>query len=348
MVRACAGGAGPPRAGSGPRLAPRRSFALHRVTAELIAERGVDLGRERLLLARGEAGEEGRADHRSGHALVDRLENRPAPFAGILDVAGDVLQIVALRLECRIQELEQPAAYDRAVAPNTGDLVEVEVELGRVHDVEALGVGLHEAVLDSVVHHLHEVARAGGADVCVAVVGRQRLEGGLEEADGAVFPADHQAVAVGEAPDPTGDSGVDVAEALLGREAAAPLGVPEVRIPAVDDDVSLIEEPEQLLHGLLGRVARRDHEPDGAAPLELAYELFEGARRAPAAPRIGLDDVAVVLQPLRHVAAHAAETDHPELHATSSRLTRTIGLPRSRSEARSPSACALMSLPKPN
>src|SRR6185369_15822230 len=135
------------------------------VAAELVTERGVDLGGERLVLAGGKAGEKRGADHGGGHALVDRLEDGPAPFARVLDVAGDVLEVVALVLECRVEKLEEPAAYDRAVAPDTGDVVEVEVELGGVHDVEPLRVGLHETVLDPVVHHLHEVARAGRAYV---------------------------------------------------------------------------------------------------------------------------------------------------------------------------------------
>ena len=46
---------------------------------------------------------------------------------------------------------------------------EVELVVARVHDLEALGVGLHQAVLDAVVDHLHVVAGARPADVEVAV-----------------------------------------------------------------------------------------------------------------------------------------------------------------------------------
>ena len=81
------------------------------------------------VLAGGEAGEEGRADHGRGHVLVDRLDDGPAPFAGVLDVAGDALQVVPLGLERGMEELEQPAPDDRAVAPDSRDVVQVEVEL---------------------------------------------------------------------------------------------------------------------------------------------------------------------------------------------------------------------------
>ncbi len=43
--------------------------------------------------------------------------------------------------------------------------------MGVVEDVEALGVGGHEAVLDAVVDHFDEVAGAVGAAVEIAVLG---------------------------------------------------------------------------------------------------------------------------------------------------------------------------------
>jgi hypothetical protein len=41
----------------------------------------------------------------------------------------------------------------------------------------------------------------------------------------------------------------------------------------------------------------------------------------------------VLLQPRGHPRPHPPEADHPEVHATSSSLTRTIRLPRSSSAA---------------
>src|SRR3954463_14757385 len=127
-----------------------RSLRLHGVTAELVAKGGVDLGGERLVLPRREPRVQRRSDRRRGNALVDRLEDRPAALARVLDVALDLLQLRAVLLESVVQELQQPAPDHRAVAPDPRDLVQVELELGSVHDLEALTVGLHEAVLDSV------------------------------------------------------------------------------------------------------------------------------------------------------------------------------------------------------
>src|SRR5919201_4983503 len=66
---------------------------LHRVTPELVAESGVDLRRERLVLPRPEPREQRERDHAGRNAFVDRLEDRPAALAGVLDVAADVPEL---------------------------------------------------------------------------------------------------------------------------------------------------------------------------------------------------------------------------------------------------------------
>ena len=152
-----------------------------------------------------------------------------------------------------------------------------------------------------------------------------------------MLAADHQAVAVREPPDAARNAGVDVLELVLAREGRPPLGVAEVRIASVDDDVTRLEQADEGLDGLLGRIAGRDHQPDGPPRLELADQLLERGRRAAAASRVGRHLVPIALQALRHVPAHAAQSDHCELHRSSS-LTRTIGRPRSCSAAKSPAA----------
>ena len=77
--------------------APSRGLReLDRVAAELVAQRRDHLGGERLVLPRGEAREQRGGDHRGRHVLVDRLGDRPAAFAGVVDVAADRLEVRAL------------------------------------------------------------------------------------------------------------------------------------------------------------------------------------------------------------------------------------------------------------
>ena len=209
----------------------------------------------------------------------------------------------------------------------------VEVVLGVLHDLEALGVRLHEPVLDAVVNHLHEVAGAGRADVRVPVFRRERGEDRLEPLHRLVVAADHQAEADLQTPDPAGDPGVDEVDPTVLRLDVAPLGVTEVRVAPVDDRVALVGDLEQLVERGLGDLSRRDHHPEGARRFQLLLELLQRVGR----PRLDVGVVrvdfnAVLAQAVRHAGPHAPEADHPELHYTSSNLTRTIGRPRSSSD----------------
>src|SRR5207237_1206712 len=186
-----------------------RSLRPNRMPAELVAQRGVDLRRKRLVLTRREPREERSRDHGNGNVFGNRLGDRPAALAGVLDVAADAREVGAAVLEGSVQELEEPRADNRPVTPDAGDLVQVELELGAAHDLEPLRVRLHEAVLDPVVDHLHEVASTGRTDVRVPVLGCERPEERLEPSDRLGVASRHQAVADLEAPDASGDADVD-------------------------------------------------------------------------------------------------------------------------------------------
>jgi hypothetical protein len=211
------------------------------VPADLVAQSRVDLGRERLVLPGREAGIERGGDRRRRHVVVDRLEDRPAALAGVLDVAADLLE-AGIVLERPVQQVEQPGAHDRPVAPDARDLVQVEAELGGVQQLEALAERLHHPVLDAVVDHLDEVAGAGRADVGVAVLGREALDERLDDRVALRVAADHHAVTLLQPPDAARDAGVHVVDALLHRLGGAALRVVEVRVAAVDDGVAVLEQ----------------------------------------------------------------------------------------------------------
>ena len=100
----------------------------------------------------------------------------------------------------------------------------VEVELAILQDLEALGVGLHEAVLDAVVDHLDEVPRADRAAVQPAVRRSERVEHRRQPLDGRLRAADHQAVADVVAPDAARGAGVDELDLPLGQRGRAAAG----------------------------------------------------------------------------------------------------------------------------
>src|SRR6188508_3054389 len=161
------------------------------VAAELTPHRGKKPVGEIVVVARAEAREQRRREHGHGHARVDGGVDRPAALAGVRDLAEKAFEAGVAR-ERSAREVEQPRADDAAVAPQLGDRREVEVvlEVGALHgarrsfgvdacgaragvrlaqQVEAFGIGGHEAVLDAVVHHLDEVAGAALAAVQIAV-----------------------------------------------------------------------------------------------------------------------------------------------------------------------------------
>src|SRR5208282_2705477 len=101
----------------------------------------------------------------------------PAALAGILDKAS-VFRKRGILGQRHGGEIEQPGTDHAAPAPDFGDVGQVQVVAmffrnflagGILENVEALGIGLHDPVLDAVVHHLYEVAGAGGAAVDITV-----------------------------------------------------------------------------------------------------------------------------------------------------------------------------------
>ena len=165
----------------GSRSGLRRCSALAGLdmAAEAEAHRGQQLLAERVVLARAEAGEQRGGQHVGRHRFLDRRLDGPAALAGIRDMAGEIREVGLLGQRDR-GEVEQPGGHHAAAPPDLGDVGEVEVEalvgrqIGRVlvlEDVEALGIGLHQAVFDAVVDHLDEVAGAGRPGMDIALLG---------------------------------------------------------------------------------------------------------------------------------------------------------------------------------
>src|SRR2546430_3265010 len=187
--------------------------------------------------------------------------------------------------------------------------------------------------------------------------------------------ADHEAVAVLEAPDATRDAGVHVLHAFgLYPGAVVERDLP-VGVAAVDDDVARVAQTDQLVDRLSRVLAGRDHDPHDPRPLlEAGDKCFPrvGARRA--LVRVPLDGLGgqvernhpmtALQQTQGHVAAHATEAHESDLHpyftacrtaVVSARqppapsrpsVTLTTGNRREVSDWRSPIACACFSTEK--
>ena len=217
--------------------------------------------------------------------------------------------------------------------------------VGVLQDVEAFGIGLHDAVFHAVMDHLGEMARTGrtGMDVALLDPGiaartarrlvdradarRQGLEDRIEVVDGLLGAADHHAVPALQTPDATAGADIDKGDALLRQHLGMRDVVEELRIAAVDQDVALAQEAVELDDRVMGDLAGRQHDPEAFRRFELRHEIGQpGAARGALAGellyhlRVAVIDhalMAVAQQTAHDVAAHAAESDHSELHCLS-------------------------------
>ncbi len=141
---------------------------------------------------------------------------------------------------------------------------------------------LHIAVLDAVVDHLDVVAGTFVADPLAAglavTLSGDALEDLLDEGPGLLVAAGHQRGAVAGSLLAAGNAGADEAEALSGQVFCSPVGVGEVGVAAIDDDVSALEEGQERLDPVIDGLAGLDEEHHTARLLQLGDELLGGVR----------------------------------------------------------------------
>ena len=114
--------------------------------------------------------------------------------------------------------------------------------------------------------------------------------------------------------------GVNEVKALLLELLGAANGIFVVGVTAVDDDIALRQRRQQLIDGLIDRIARRHHQPNGARQRQLFDEIGERLRSHCAfvddppdrfvAAVVSDYAVAAEHQPFGHVGAHPAKPDH--------------------------------------
>ena len=163
------------------------------VPAELEAHGRQQLVLEVRLAARREPLVEGGREDLGRDPLVDGRQDGPAPLAGVGDPPREPREVRRLEQRDR-RQVEQPRGDDAAAPPDLGDVGEVQVvlvvlgvaerrrlgvhlaalrlaDVGVLQDVEPLGVGRHQPVLDAVVDHLDEVAGTVRPAVEIALFG---------------------------------------------------------------------------------------------------------------------------------------------------------------------------------
>lgn len=253
---------------------------------------------------------------RQRHRVVDGRLDRPAALAGVRRVTLERFEVLVL-VQRVDRQVQQPGTDDRALLPGPEDLTDVGDRVHRLQQLPALGVRLHHRVLDAVVNHLREVARADLARVDRAELAH-RLEGvedRLHLLDVLGLAAVHQRIAVLQAPDAAGDTAVDEADALGLQLRRVLLVIRPARVAAVHHDITGGEQLAELVDGRLGGRAGRDHHPHDPWRSQLVHKLTEAVDIGEIRVAVVADDrVAGLADAQAHVAAHLAETDETELH----------------------------------
>ncbi len=288
------------------------------VAAELVAQGGHHLHGRGAVLAGLEPGKQGGGDGRCGNGVGNGFFHSPPALARVLDVVVDVLQsrVLVQRLD---QEVQQPGPDHGAFLPGPEGAGQViDDVLGR-QKLVALGICLHQAVLDAVVDHLGVVACADTTHVDKAVspfaFGPQGIENRKRAFDVCRVPAGHQAITVLQPPHTAGHTTVREVDALGGKEFAVFLVLSEAGVPAVDHQVTLVQLFAEFLDDGVGDVAGRHHHPDEPRGGDSCDELIDGAGvRDVRVPVVAGNLHATLAQAFAHVESHFAKADQSNVH----------------------------------
>jgi hypothetical protein len=140
---------------------------------------------------------------------------------------------------------------------------------------------LHVTVLDSVVHHLDVVASALVTDPLTARFavgfGRNALENVLDVGPGLLVTTGHDGRTITGTLLTSRDTGTDKADTLGGEVFGAAVGVWEVRVTTIDDDVSLLDAAlvEEQLNEVIDWLSGHDEQHHAAWFLELLHEFLD-------------------------------------------------------------------------
>ncbi len=141
------------------------------MTAKLVAQRCQKLRCIAFILTADEARHKRQRDDGRGNVEVDGFLYGPASLTAIGDPALNVAQ-GGICFQGPGGQIQEPGTNDTAVAPDFGNLMAVQGKLlFSAQDFEALGISLHQAVLNAVVDHLDEMPGAGWANVSPALIG---------------------------------------------------------------------------------------------------------------------------------------------------------------------------------
>lgn len=186
-------------------------------------------------------------------------------------------------------------AFKVAIVPIGEDLAELSGGEARgLENVVGLADQLHVAVLDAVVDHLHVVTCPAGTDVGDAGLaidfGGNGFEDGLHHIPGGKRAAGHDGGAFARSFFTAGNARADETKAFFREVGIAALGIGVERVAAIDDDIALVEQRDELLDYRVNGAAGFHHDLDFAGSGEGLHEFLESLRADEFFPGVSRDE----------------------------------------------------------
>jgi hypothetical protein len=213
----------------------------------------------------------------SGSLLPSRVENL---FDEWLSIGGVIVleDIFGDLNEERVQNTSVP------LLKNLADLIRGESNTTS-QDIVGFANQLHVTVLNTVVNHLDEVTSTLISDPLAAsfsvALGRDILEDILKVGPGLLVSSWHDRRSVSGTLLTTRNTGTNKSDALLGELLGSAVGVWEVRVSTIDNDIALLQEWEESGNEVVDGLTGLDEKHNSSWSLQLLAKLLN---------RMGTDD----------------------------------------------------------
>lgn len=235
-----------------------------------------------LLEGREASGKDSLTNQSNGHTEIKSVDSGPLTgtllASSIRDLLNERGSGTIVVLEDVSGDLDEERVED-TVVPLGKDITNLLVgEAGTsLHDIVSLANELHVTVLNTVVNHLNEVAGTSITDPVAAGLavrlGGDILEDLLDMGPGLLVSTGHERGAVSGTLLTTGDTGTDKEDSLLVELLVSSVGIGEVRVTTIDDDVALLKVRKELVDERVDGLAGLDEENDSSGSLQESTEL---------------------------------------------------------------------------
>lgn len=237
-----------------------------------------------LLEGRKASSEDGLTDQGDGHTKVKSVDSGPLSSTLLASSVGDLLNERSSRavvvLEDVSGDLNEEGVEDTVVplGENVSNLLIGETSTS-LHEVVSLADKLHVTILNTVVNHLDKVAGTSVTDPVTAgltiSLSRDVLENLLNVGPGLLVSTGHDGGTVSGTLLTAGNTGTNKEDSLLVKLLVSSVGVGEVGVTTVNDDITLIEIGQELFDERIDSSTGLNEQNDSSGSLQQSTQLLD-------------------------------------------------------------------------